>query len=76
MSSQIEKTNKKELQLEAMKNEVQKENQIAKEQCGSIKTAMGKVNIFIQILIFHNYNNIFICHKINLKFAMHVQYNF
>ncbi|XP_029672612.1 intracellular protein transport protein USO1-like [Formica exsecta] len=42
--SQTEKMNKKVLQLEAMKNEVEKENQIAKEQCGSVKTAMGKLS--------------------------------
>lgn len=36
-----------ELQLETIKNEAEKENQITKERCGSVKTEMGKVNIFI-----------------------------
>jgi len=43
----VEKNNKKKLEFELMKSEMEKENQKAKESCGSVKTTAGKVNILI-----------------------------
>lgn len=48
MQLKVEKLNKKELEFEVMKNNVERENQKAKELCGSIKTEAGKVNIFVR----------------------------
>jgi hypothetical protein len=45
MQLKIENNNKTELELEAIKNDVEKENQRVKEICGSAKTTAGKVNI-------------------------------
>lgn len=47
MQSITEKLNKQEMEFEIRKNNVDKENQKAKELCGSVKTTAGKVNIFI-----------------------------
>lgn len=43
----MEQINKKELEVEAIKNDVERENQKAKELYGSVKTAAGKVSILI-----------------------------
>lgn len=43
----MEKLNKKEMELEVIKIDVEKENQKAKELCGSVKTTAGKVKILI-----------------------------
>jgi len=45
MQLKIENNNKRELELEAIKNDIEKENQKAKEICGSAKITTGKVNI-------------------------------
>ncbi|XP_029158689.1 probable kinetochore protein NUF2, partial [Nylanderia fulva] len=42
--SETEILNKKELQIESRKNEVEKENQSAKESCCFVKTTMGKLS--------------------------------
>lgn len=43
MQLKIENNNKKELELEEMKNEAEKQNQIAKEHCRSVKAVVMKV---------------------------------
>lgn len=45
MQLNIEKNNKKELEIEVIRNEAEKENQNIKELCRSIKTTVAKVNV-------------------------------
>jgi len=60
----VEQINKKESEVGAIKNDVERENQKAKELYGSVKTAAGKVSKYsylnldvFKAIILLSYNN-------------------
>lgn len=75
MQLKVTKDNKKELELDAIKNEAEKESQKAKELCRSIKATVIKVNQITLFKVFLTIRAIYFCHN-QFNSLLYVQYNF